>query len=179
MRSFLMSAWPFTTSATRFTLRAALSLSVGLPPLLPKPMRSSTVMRSAARWTISAPGSGQPSSSCCRLTVSACNGHLSSPSRNPSFVIVRIGATVLVLKAVGVLGVVRARVEVVGDAVVVVVGIGAAVLVLEAVAVLRIVGGLVDVVGGRHRRRCPRPTRGSRPWAACPCRLRRRSGTGR
>src|SRR5262249_38431211 len=57
-----------------------------------------------------------------------------------------LGAAVLVLDAVLVLGLVGALVELVGDAVLVVVRIRAAVLVLEAVAVLGLVGALVDVV---------------------------------
>src|SRR4029079_9749012 len=57
-----------------------------------------------------------------------------------------LGAAVLILDAVLVLGDVGALVELVGDAVAIVVGIGAAILVLEAVEVLRVVGALVDVV---------------------------------
>ena len=60
---------------------------------------------------------------------------------------VDVGAAVLVLVPVVVLGLVRALVVDVGDAVAVVVGIGAAVLVLEAVVVLGLVRALVDRVG--------------------------------
>ncbi len=66
-----------------------------------------------------------------------------SPSRSPSLA---LGAAVLVVVAVAVLGHVDAAVVDVGDAVVVVVRVGAAVLVLEAVEVLRVVRALVDVV---------------------------------
>jgi hypothetical protein len=78
-------------------------------------------------------------------------------------VVVQIGAAVLVLEPVLVLGLHRALVGLVEEPVVVIVGIGAAVLVLEAVLVLGIVGAGVDLVGdavavaisglGRRRRR--------------------------
>ena len=58
-----------------------------------------------------------------------------------------VRAAVLVLVAVEGLGLVRALVVRVGDAVAVVVGIGAAVVVLEAVLVLGLVGALVERVG--------------------------------
>src|SRR5262249_58282586 len=80
--------------------------------------------------------------------------------------VVGLGAAVLVLDAVLVLGLVRALVLGIGDAVVVVVGVGAAVLVLEAVLVLglvrALVGGAADpvvvgiVVDRRRRRRLGR-----------------------
>src|SRR4029079_4034029 len=57
-----------------------------------------------------------------------------------------LGAAVLILDAVLVLGDVGALVELVGDAVAIVVGLGAAIPRLEAVEVLRVVGALVDVV---------------------------------
>ena len=62
-------------------------------------------------------------------------------------------------------GVVRALVEVVGDAVVVVVRIGAAVLVLEAVLVLGLVRALVDAVGDAVAVGVGLATPGSRRWA--------------
>ena len=62
-------------------------------------------------------------------------------------VVVRVGAAVVVLEAVEVLGLVRAVVAGVDDAVAVVVRIGAAVLVLEAVAILGLVGAAVLGVG--------------------------------
>src|ERR1041384_4911521 len=62
-------------------------------------------------------------------------------------VVVRIGATVLVLEPVLVLRLVRALVVDVLDAVGVVVRIGATVLVLELVLVLRLVRALVGLVG--------------------------------
>src|SRR4029077_16597075 len=66
---------------------------------------------------------------------------------DPVVVVVGIGAAVLILEAVLVLGDVRAEVVDVENPVLVVVGIGAAVLVLEVVLVLGIVGALFDVVG--------------------------------
>src|SRR4029079_14713582 len=66
---------------------------------------------------------------------------------HPVLVVVRIGATVLVLEAVLVLRLVRALVVDVLDAVGVVVRIGATVLVLELVLVLGLVRALVGLVG--------------------------------
>ena len=61
----------------------------------------------------------------------------------PSLSLSGSGQPSCVLEAVLVLGIVRALVALVGDAVLVVVRVGAAVLVLEAVAVLGLVGALV------------------------------------
>src|ERR1019366_7706250 len=58
-----------------------------------------------------------------------------------------VGAAVLVLVVVEGLGLVRALVNRIGDAIPIVVGIGAAVLILEAVLILGIVGTLVEGVG--------------------------------
>src|SRR5262249_7973402 len=58
-----------------------------------------------------------------------------------------VGTSVVVLDAVDGLGLGRALVELIGDAVFVVVGIGAAVLVLEAVLIFRLVRALVVLIG--------------------------------
>ena len=70
-------------------------------------------------------------------------------------VVVRVGAAVVVLEAVEVLGLVRALVLGVGDAVGVVVGVGAAVVVEVAVLVLGLEDALVAASRGCRRRRCP------------------------
>ena len=72
-------------------------------------------------------------------------------------VVVRIGAAVVVLEAVEVLGLVRALILVVGDAVGVVVEVGAAVVVEVAVDVLGLEDALVASSPGCRRRRCPCP----------------------
>src|SRR5436190_7458102 len=66
--------------------------------------------------------------------------------RNAVLVVVRIGATVVVLEAILVLGIVRALVLDVRDSVGVVVRIRTTVLILEAVLVLRLVRALVGLV---------------------------------
>jgi hypothetical protein len=97
--------------------------------------------------TTTLPRSGQPSSSRNLLNVSGSFGQRSFTSGDAVVVVVGLGASVLVLEAVFVLGVVRALVARVGDAVVVAVavlrGLGAAVGVLVAVHVLGDVGALV------------------------------------
>ena len=129
-------------------------------------------------------GSGQPSSSSKPSLSSGSMRALVVDVGDAVGVVVGIGAAVVVLEAVLVLGLERALVLRVEDAVLVVVGIGAAVVVLEAVLVLGLVRALVDVVEdavavlvarlGRRRCTCRAATGGARG-----ARSRRRSAGDR
>src|SRR5439155_142124 len=85
-----------------------------------------------------------------QLDLAAGDGHLAARVGAAVAVVVDLGAAVVVLEAVLVLGLVGAFVELVGDAVLIVVEIGAAVLVVEAVAILGLrraqIAGVGDAV---------------------------------
>ena len=129
-----------------------LSWASGMPsPSLSRsgqPSPSSKPSMSSARAGTASTASGMPSPSESRLVAgqpscgygglpsSGSFGHLSCEIRDAVLVVVEVGAAVVVLEAVDVLGLVRALVVGVGAAIAVVVVVGAAVFVLEAVLVL-------------------------------------------